>query len=280
MAVTYLHTRTDKDEGRQEAGRDGLKPYRITMTGADPSCRLHELVELLASEPRLELALLYSETQQGTGRYPPAAWIHEVAAASERRFGYGGQGRRVALHVCGRAVQRFLSDGPSDLGLGNLARFSRIQLNGRLAVEQVAALCIRLMEFREFPIPIITQFDANPWLDSPMVHDEQGQLMHQVLFDASGGRGIERSEWPKHLHKCVCGYAGGLGPDNIVTEIARIAGAAGGNRYWIDMEGKLRDAKDQFSIERAYEVLAQVAVWEAGIDGREAEDVAVGDVGA
>lgn len=264
MVGTRWNSRDGRSVSAQGADSDAGKPYRITMTGADPSCFLDDLAGLLEIEPRLELGLLYSETQQGSGRYPPAAWIQETVATLERKV--GRLARRVALHICGRAVWKFLEEGPQILGVGNLARFARIQLNGQIAIEDVAQLQIRLMEFREIPIPIITQFDANPMLTSAMMCDAEERPLHQVLFDASGGRGIERSEWPAHLGECVCGYAGGLGPDNLKAELARISLAAGGNAYWIDMEGKLRDEQDRFSVERAYAALTQIAVWDEEVD--------------
>jgi len=50
---------------------------------------------------------------------------------------------------------------------------------------------------------------------------------------------IVRSEWPQPL-PIPCGYAGGLGPDNIQQELGRIAAVAGARPIWVDMEGKLR----------------------------------------
>ena len=61
-----------------------IKPIRVTFTGADPSCSVDALIGLLEEAPGLELAFLYSETRQGSGRYPPAAWIRETARTIEQ----------------------------------------------------------------------------------------------------------------------------------------------------------------------------------------------------
>ncbi len=38
----------------------------------------------------------------------------------------------------------------------------------------------------------------------------------------------------------ACGYAGGLGPDNLEEQLELISAAAGDCSFWVDMEGKLR----------------------------------------
>jgi hypothetical protein len=51
------------------------------------------------------------------------------------------------------------------------------------------------------------------------------------------------------------GFAGGLGPNNILVEIQRISSVATGN-WWVDMEGKLRDKNDWFDLTKAMAVVA------------------------
>ncbi len=227
-----------------------MKPARITFTGADPSCSVDDLLGLLAEAPGLELAFLYSETRQGSGRYPPAGWIREMVATIEQCIGPG----RVALHVCGRARFRLLEGDPVDPELGDLSRFARIQLNGTLTREHVEALETIMREHPERQLIVQCEHSADlraalPPFDSPL----------QVLFDASGGRGIVRASWPAPLVGHLCGYAGGLGPDNVAREMPRIAAAARGAPYWIDMEGKLRDSQDRFSVQHARSVLRVLA---------------------
>lgn len=226
------------------------KPFRITFTGVDETCSIDDLLTLLGADPRIELAILYSDTRAGAGRYPNPAWICGTAARVRGAFGPG----RVALHVCGRAVRRLLSGYSLHADLALLWDFQRIQLNGRFGPEDVDSLSAFIGVG-----PTITQFDSNPDLHGQVRHPH-----HQVLFDASGGRGLERSEWPKHLGDWTCGYAGGLGPDNLQRELPRIAAAAGSFPYWIDMESKLRDEEDRFSIALAREALDAVLTAETG----------------
>lgn len=218
-------------------------PTRITFTGVDPSCGITEIFSLLSADHRVELGFLYSLSKEGTGRYPPLTWIEETVRQIESGF----SGGRVALHVCGRARADLL-DG------GNLAfslwPFRRIQLNGAFRGDQVGDLRRFMGEGDAYKY--ITQFDSNPTL-----HDQIRRPSHQVLFDSSGGRGILREEWPKALPDHVCGYAGGLGPDTLRDELPRIAAVAG-PRYWVDMEGALRDEFDKFSVTKAHRALEAI----------------------
>ncbi len=227
-----------------------LKPVRVTFTGADPSCSVDALMGLLEEAPWVELAFLYSASQCGAGRYPPASWIRETVDTIEECIGRG----RVALHLCGSARFRFLEGQEVDPELGSLDRFSRIQLNGKLTREYGNAMDTLLQGYPERRLIVQDVHSADllaalPPFGSPV----------QVLFDASGGRGILRASWPRPIVGHVCGYAGGLGPENIAREIRRIAAAAGGMPYWIDMESKLRDENDHFIVQRARKVLAELA---------------------
>lgn len=230
------------------------KPWRITFTGIDESCAIDELLTLLYADHRIELGILYSETKAGTGRYPTPAWIRQTAGRIYSSHGYG----RVALHVCGRAVKRLLRGEKLDPELPSLWEFERIQLNGHFDSLDTGPLR-RFIGDGNPGFRVITQFDGNPTL-----HDSLRRPAHQVLFDSSGGQGVERSHWPTHLADWDCGYAGGLGPDNLRRELPRIAEAASVYPYWIDMESKLRE-DDRFSIARARLALDAVLGWESGV---------------
>lgn len=225
-----------------------MGPSRITFTGIDPGCSRADLFALLAVDRRIELGILYSESRAGSGRYPHFDWIRDTAGEIDAAFGSG----RVALHICGKAVKNFIRGFHLQL---NTWAFERIQLNGKFDNSDAGSL--RRMMGEGDAYKYITQFDANPEL-----HDFCRRPSHQVLFDSSGGRGILREEWPKALPDHVCGYAGGLGPDNLRAELPRIAAVAGPN-YWVDMEGSLRDENDEFCTGKAR--LALDAILEAEV---------------
>lgn len=222
-------------------------PY-ITLTGADDSTSLDDLWRL-AGQHRfglVEWGVLYDATRQGQGRYPSLDWIKRLAARLEHP---GARPPAFALHLCGRqAVGDFLA------GTGHVCEvakhFGRIQLNFRqddYPLDQVDKALRRNLNKQ-----IITPHnEANASLWEPLFKRRN----HAVLFDASAGRGISPEQWATPFAGVPCGYAGGLGPDNLATELPRIHAAAAGDHYWLDLEAKLRNSADQFDLVRAKQCL-------------------------
>jgi hypothetical protein len=63
-------------------------------------------------------------------------------------------------------------------------------------------------------------------------------------------------EWPKPLEDVLCGYAGGLGPDNIEAQLELISKAVGNREIWVDMETHVRSNDDQrFDLDKVEKVL-------------------------
>lgn len=87
-----------------------------------------------------------------------------------------------------------------------------------------------------------------------------------LLFDASGGRGISPEKWdapilPKHR----MGYSGGLSPENVAENLNKINLVVPANyKTWIDAEGKLKDPDTkQFDIVRAEKYIQNALRWGA-----------------
>ncbi len=64
-----------------------------------------------------------------------------------------------------------------------------------------------------------------------------------ALFDTSGGAGILPADWPEPTKQFWCGYAGGLGPDNVAEQVEKINQTCNG-LFWIDMERRVRTDDD------------------------------------
>jgi hypothetical protein len=83
-----------------------------------------------------------------------------------------------------------------------------------------------------------------------------------VLHDASCGLGIEITHLPEPSGAIPCGYAGGIGPENIEKILGMVAGLEQPNakKVWIDMESSLRVIRsdkvvtnqDAFSIDKCF----------------------------
>jgi len=225
----------------------------ITLTGVDDHTNLAELANLSERFPLVEWGFLYSPKRQGHGgRYPSVATLLNAFRTLPDTV-------RIALHVCGAGVPNLLANEAEVTGLVEAvaARGGRVQLNfsqsrGGINLDALSTLLDRYPSLK-----VITQHnDANEGVWKRLC----GHANYVALFDSSGGRGVERSAWPAPLHGIHCGYAGGLGPDNLAMELTRIRAAASGHPHWIDMEGKLRTEDDTFDLQRAEACLLEAMI--------------------
>jgi len=206
----------------------------ITVTGLDERTGRAGMRALHAAGA--ELGVLFTVTPEGRNRYPAGDWIREAVAAVPGRW---------AFHVCGRFARAKLLNGKFDF----LADVQRIQVNGLVADDELYQIC------QKYPRHvIITQNRSGNSVDI-------GCENHAVLVDGSGGRGITPAAWIRPSTPRSVGFAGGLGPHNLGQELQSIAKVAC-EPYWVDMEGRLRNSEDWFSVAvamRCVEIVQEAA---------------------
>jgi hypothetical protein len=208
----------------------------ITLTGADEQTPIEQLKELVESSSHVEIGFLLTASKNLGRRYPNYAY---TKAAFQALSG------RVALHVCGAAARKSLLNG----NLAELTKHApRVQVNGSIWEEELPMLASKVGH-------LITQYSGTKdkektyLLISPISN-------HSLLVDSSRGRGIMPSQWPTLITtKCV-GRAGGLGPENIYQQL-KLFDESATPGAWVDMESKLRDAEDWFSLDLAKECVKQ-----------------------
>jgi hypothetical protein len=205
----------------------------ITFTGVDEQTNMDWVSKL-----RAEIGFLYTKNPDGRNRYPSREWITTNAPKCHY----------AALHICGgKARQELLNGELTDF----LKPFRRMQVNGKLTVEEVEKIC----EMNPNHV-VITQHNSGN-IDLLNVKGTS----HALLVDASGGKGLSPVGWVRpETYKSV-GFVGGFCADNIPTELPKVQIAAGQRSFWIDMEGKLRDDNDWFDISKvnaAYDVFEKI----------------------
>ncbi len=217
-----------------------------TLTGADDAVDPAALVALAKTHPFVEWGVLFSPKHVGTARYPSHAWIDKFLDVAPEA--------RKAAHLCGGALQQFIDGDPALMAL--LSGFARIQLNFNARHTQVSvpALLHRVEACPDWAY--ITQYHADN-ASLPAIFTRVTR--HGVLFDASGGRGVTPGCWPAPLPGLVCGYAGGLGPDNLAEALREVTTKIGSGRAWVDMESGVRDVRDAFDLAKVERCLALAA---------------------
>lgn len=230
------------------------KPMRVTITGADESIDPIELAILGAHFPGfVEWGILASEKREGTARYPGEKWRSKLTDL----FKTPGTAKQssLALHLCG-GDSRAMMEGSYGARLNSLEAYKRIQINGWLSVARKNLVGNAGLG----NVELILQARSPEFLQA-VIEDAEVLGHASVLFDPSGGRGVLPESWPAiPSTKVQVGIAGGITPDNVMTVLE---GAKDQPVAWIDMESGVRTS-DRFDLVKVYNVLEQVASWNAG----------------
>ena len=225
---------------------------RVTLTGADDRTPTQALVELSREFPFVEWGILVSEKQEGGSRFPSKDWMSKFAMKA------GSEAMKVSMHVCGSWVRQMLR-GQLDWNRLPEIRIvaDRVQVNTHAEEHITTVAALDWMKSRGNKQFIIQ-------LDAVNDHFFDGAVTRQVnvagLFDLSHGAGVLPDSWPSLRHaKIYHGFAGGLSPDNVVDQVAKITDTVTGSLpFWIDMEGRVRthEVFDLSKVRRVLELCA------------------------
>lgn len=222
---------------------------RVTITGADDSVNVKQLVDLFQEFPFVEWGILASSGRMGSPRFPSAAWLNDLCETS---FTHNYK-MQLSLHLCGKVVRQLLMGIDEIKERALLVPFQRIQLNfhGEGSPCYPSNFFESLLAFGDKQI--IFQIDGargNVYLES-ILSRELGRRVDAVgLFDASGGAGVLPEKWPHPRYVLGSywnyhGYAGGLSPDNLAEQLPLINEVAFSCRFWIDVETGIRSDNDK-----------------------------------
>lgn len=211
---------------------------RITATGADDSTDFDFLLKTSGEYPLVEWGILVSKDRMGSPRFPSQIWLDEMYHEHPKA--------QFSCHLCGQWVRELCFEGKIDfIKVLQLNLFQRIQLNFHAIVHKLNKEKF-IEALKMFPsYQFIFQLDDvnNSILD---VARDAG-INAVPLFDTSGGAGVLPKTWPKA--NGYCGYAGGLSPENLNSQMELIGQVAGDGPIWIDAETQLRSPDDKIFME-------------------------------
>ena len=214
----------------------------IAFTGADDRTSIRELAAISKQHPNVEWGILSSRRALkylSMPLLPGLGWVDRFLDTQTTR----------CLHLCGSLCRLFIAgrdDFVRAFGAERLQRFHRIQLNFHdedeqsLDVPRVKQLLEQHgLDQLEIIVPV------SPENVRAVYAMKAAGLKITVLFDESRGAGRSPAEWPRPLADIKCGYAGGLGPDNIREELGKIS-LVTPQHYstWVDMQRRVRDGID------------------------------------
>jgi len=210
---------------------------RVTVTGADDSTDPKELINLSKKYPFVEWAILLSRSSEGQYRFPSLKWMESLRDLAK------DNPIKLAGHLCGRWVNdllsnnhTFYSERPSIVNM-----FQRVQLNFHGQPTSYNDLFIESLE--KMKVQYIFQIDNrnNNLFDLAI----KNNVNAVPLFDLSHGAGVSPEAWPQPYPNIYCGYAGGIGPQNIKDEIRKVKELGNKDQlFWVDFETKVRSYSD------------------------------------
>jgi hypothetical protein len=225
----------------------------LTITGADDSVTPDTLATIAHAYPGVEWGILLASGRYGEPRYPSDRWLRQFEHVVAR------EGLHASLHLCGLLV-RELVRGIIPFPSAWLAAYQRLQLNvGQVTTPQAPSFT-RVVHRLAPDVTCIFQLrllgsHAHTYFEAYCV-DYANAV---PLFDQSGGQGILPAAWPTPFARAndvdyvAHGYAGGLTPENLPTELPRIAAAAGRASWWVDLETGVRTG-ERFDLEKVIDV--------------------------
>ncbi len=233
----------------------------LGFCGVDDSVDPWHLQAISAQYPFVEWGVLFRPDKEGEPRYASWAWVETLAKVNRATGGT----MKLAAHLCGSRCQEVLSGSSEFVKKLRVLGFERVQVNATAAngvdvsnLEASFAMlheCIRACPDVEW---IIQRNEGTKVLWSPLLSSEDANV--SFLFDDSVGRGVVATSFASPEKHAKCGYAGGIGPNNVVDVLGNVFKAANRQSVWIDMESSLRavvDGKDAFSIDKAFSCLRQ-----------------------
>lgn len=226
-----------------------MRIHTLTVTGADDSVDPRELLRISEDNPFVEWGILLGLGDEGRPRFGSARWLQGLLDV--RSSGP----MRLCAHLCGHPAREILT-GESTIFVDRAdfySAFERIQLNQKARKLADPEPLIRTLRPFAGEVIFISGGKNHALLESACA----AGLRCSKLFDGSGGRGKTPSQWPTPFPEIPCGYAGGLGPDNLASQLERIAKRAGDVEVWIDMESGVRSDDDlKFDLDKARDTIA------------------------
>ena len=234
----------------------------VTFTGADDKTNIERMIGLSQKFPKIEWAILFSQSKAGVPRYPSWDWVQKLMNTIQGSHVHVN----LSAHLCGKWVEDVMKGNFTFINDPMVSKmFGRFQLNMGKDRLQLAVKSETFMSgVKKCPKPVIFGGNYSHIKVDAEFFKTSGLL---PLFDASGGRGVLTKDWPKPFEGCFCGYAGGLGPANIVEQLDNIKAAAGDSNIWIDMESRLRNDQDEFDLGYCQKVVESVTEWLNKSDG-------------
>ena len=241
----------------------------ITCSGANEHVDVEKLLRLGQKYPMVEFGIQVT-AKKCSKDSPRYLWIQVLHQNIGLRYF-----PHLALHLNTDWVDGFIAGQIAPeldelLRLENFYRdplFERVQLNfkiGRNVDPVTGTLLSHIKEYGDGRRFVFSCNESNvAYLHSLY---KFGLRNFDVLYDSSFGEGVKAEKYaePAFFDENIRqGYAGGLSPDNIAEELAKIGSVVPYNRgFFIDAEGKLKGDEGFLSLEKCETYIQNALAWQ------------------
>lgn len=221
---------------------------KVVFTGSDDNTDLADLLQIASEYDWVEFGVLIGKDEFGHAKYPSREWF----AQRQQSLQDSSVHVEWSLHVCDEWAGDLAHGIPSVFTEAKevCQDFNRMQLNIFREMND-GSVDMKGM------ISVLQQYGPDKQYILQLPSLEQGFALVDAFqaagldalgfFDPSAGRGISPPGWPippaEYITSMV-GFAGGLGPHNLVATLNVIeacrGNAVGIQRYWVDMETNVR----------------------------------------
>lgn len=211
----------------------------ISFVGVDNKTELDRILSFTKSHIKYEFGVLYSDSKNGADqRYPSHDFSNNFL-----KWSYHNK-INSSLHLCGKSIDRYLSEDVSIIDLCSYA--GRIQLNLNIKkyndYDMLSDNILRIAN--KYNNNIILQENNTKKIFNKILLSKniENNFSISLLNDSSGGFGKEIKDISSPHEKYFTGYAGGVKLSNIIKLIYDIENVNYNNKqYYIDMESGIRD---------------------------------------
>lgn len=247
-------------------------PVRLSclgFCGADDTVDPAALMRISEQHGWVEWGVLFRPEKSGSPRFASDEWLKRLGQVNSA-------GRmRLAGHLCATHVDELLRGGTSFVRKLYDAGFRRLQVNATaangadvtlFADAAGAAACVEALQQAMHALPevefILQRNALTRPLWAPFLEQSAPPPNMSMLFDESMGMGVGGAWAPPPPRHISFGYAGGLSPNNLTEQLARISEVAPGRTLWVDMETGVRsslpDGTDVFDLAKCISCVEQV----------------------
>lgn len=256
-----------------ESKKQALRLRTMEFCGVDDSVPPGLLQVLSAKYSWVEWGVLFRDDVEGTPRFPSKDWVSDLSRVNCDNESI----MRLSAHLCGRKCLEVLEGNFQFVEELHKLGFSRIQFN----FSKEYSVDIPMVKYTDYSQSLRRCMDDNPEIEFVIKLDDmkdKSQPFYDVISDDPPANlsvllPIHKSEQidayvlPPQPSDIPCGYAGGIGPENISEVLESVKdqteNITGSKPVWISMEDSLRVAQtdrlyldqDVLSISKCFECI-------------------------